>query len=133
MCSICKEVLVGFGVEHTEARCPLRNSRYCANCAKYGHLTTACPAMPSIYFREPAFLEQLIPHTMLKEFGITTMTPIVYNVQEKPQRLLEIKDNDKVIAAYLSARSIKASKGKTKRYALEEYAQLNNRRVIYIK
>lgn len=133
MCSICKTVLTNFGVEHTEARCPLRNSRYCSNCAKYGHLTGACPAMPSIMFREPAFLEQLICPSDLKEFGITTRTPIVYNVKEAPQRLLEIKDNDKVIGAYLAARKIRAPKGKTKRYALEEYAKLNNQRVIYVR
>jgi len=84
-------------------------------------------------FREPAFLEQLICPSDLKEFGITTRTPIVYTVKDKPQRLLEIKDNDKVIGAYLAARKIRAAKGKTKRHALEEYAKLNNQRLIYVK
>ena len=133
MCSICKDVLKDFGVDHTELRCPLRNSRYCSNCAKYGHLTASCPALPPIRFREPAFVEQLIPPSILKEFNITTLTPIPYSKREEPQSLLEIKDNDKVISTYLSARAIKAPKGCTKRHTLEEYAKLNNKRVIYIK
>ena len=93
MCSICKEVLQDFSILHTEALCPLRNSRYCSYCAQYGHLT---------------------------------------KIQDEPQQLLEIKDDDKVIAAYLSARSIKAQRGFTRRQSLEEYAKLNNKRVVYI-
>jgi hypothetical protein len=132
MCSICKEVLQDFGVEHTETLCPLRNSRYCSFCAQYGHLTKACPAKPSRMFREPAYLEQLIPHTVLKEYNITSKTAIKYKTPEEPQQLLEIKDDDKVISAYLLARSIKIQRGFTKKQALEEYAKLNNKRVIYI-
>ena len=132
MCNICKDTLQDFSIEHTEALCPLRNSRYCSYCAKYGHLTKSCPAKPSIMFREPAYLEQLIPPSELKEFNITTKTPIKYKVQDTPQQLLEIKDDDKVIAAYLSARSIKVPKGHTKRHTLEEHAKLSNKRVVYI-
>jgi hypothetical protein len=84
-------------------------------------------------FREPAYLEQLIPYSDLKEYNITSKTPIKYKTAEEPQQLLEIKDDDKVIGAYLSARSIKVQKGHTRRYTLEEYAKLNNKRVIYIQ
>jgi len=132
MCSICKEVLQDFEIIHTEALCPLRNSRYCSYCAQYGHLTKSCPAKPSKMFREPAYLEQLIPPSDLKEFNITTKTPIKYKTPDEPQQLLEIKDDDKVIAAYLAARSIKAQRGFTKRQSLEEYAKLQNKRVVYI-
>ena len=52
---------------------------------------------------------------------------------EEPQQLLEIKDDDRVIAAYLGARAIKVPKGFTKRHTLEEYAKLQNKRVIYIQ
>jgi hypothetical protein len=84
-------------------------------------------------FREPAYLEQLIPYSDLKEYNITTKTPIKYkHAIEEPQQLLEIKDDDKVITAYLLARSIKSQKGFTKRQTLEEYAKLNNKRVVYI-
>jgi hypothetical protein len=133
MCSICKPILGDFKVVHTESLCPLRNSRYCSNCAQYGHLTKSCPARPSILFREPAYLEQLIPPSECKEFGITTKTPIVYSKQEDPPQFLEIKDDDRVISAYLSARSIKIPKKHNKKYVLEEYATLQNKRVVYIK
>ena len=132
MCDICRETLQDFSLEHSESLCPLRNSRYCSYCAKYGHLTKMCPAKPSVMFREPAYLEQLIPPTELKEFNITSKTRIKCKVPEEPQQLLEIKDDDKVIAAYLAARSIKVQRGFTKRHTLEEYAKMNNKRVVYI-
>jgi hypothetical protein len=132
MCSICCNTLQDFSLVHSETLCPLRNSRYCSYCAQYGHLTKSCPAKPSRMFREPAYLEQLIPPSDLKEFNIISRTLIKYKTIEPAQQLLEIKDDDKVIAAYLSARSIKVLKGFTKRYTLEEYAKLNNKRVVYI-
>jgi len=133
MCSNCKDILEDFGIEHTVALCPLRNSWYCSYCAIYGHLTKSCPAKPSILFREPAYIEQLIPYSDLKEYNITTKTPIRTQLIEKEQRLLEIKDSDKVIAAYLAARSVKIQRGFTKRQTLEEYAKLENKRVVYIR
>jgi hypothetical protein len=133
MCSICKDTLPDFEMEHTELMCPLRNSRYCSNCAQYGHLTKKCAAKPSILFREPAYLEQLIAPSELKELGITTKTPIKYKASEDtPPELIEIKNDDKVFAAYLTARAFKIPKGYTKKRALEEYAKLNNKRVVYI-
>ena len=132
MCSICKETLQDFSIQHTDALCPLRNSRYCSYCAQYGHLTKSCPAKPKRMFREPVYLEQLIPYLDLKEYSITSKTPIVYKEIEEPQQLLEIKDNDKVITAWLNSRSIKVPKGHTKRHTLEEYAKLQNKRVVYI-
>ena len=133
MCNICKDILQDFGIDHVEAKCPLRNSRYCAYCAQYGHLTKSCPAKPSRMFREPAYLEQLIPPSDLKEYNITSKTPIKYKKIEEPQQLLEIKDEDRVIAAYLASRSVKIQRGFTKRQTLEEYAKLNNKRVVYIQ
>jgi hypothetical protein len=133
MCSNCTDILEDFDIEHTIALCPLRNSWYCSYCAIYGHLTKSCPAKPSILFREPAFIEQLIPYLDLKEYNITTKTPIRTQLIEKEQRLLEIKDSDKVIAAYLAARSVKIQRGFTKRQTLEEYAKLENKRVVYIR
>jgi uncharacterized membrane protein len=84
-------------------------------------------------FSEPAFLEQLIPPSILKEYNVTTLTPITTHKREEPQGILEIKDDNKVIAAYLSARSIKLVKKITKRHLLEEYAKLQNKRVVYVK
>jgi hypothetical protein len=136
MCSICKDILIDFAVEHENEpfKCPIRNGRYCSYCAKYGHLTASCPAPPSRSMREPIYVEQLIPPSELKIYNITSRTPISTSYQkEEPQQLLEIKDNDKVIAAYLSARSIKVSKGGVKRHVLEEYAKQQNKRLVYIQ
>ena len=133
MCSICKQTLLDFSIEHTESRCPLRNSRYCSTCAQYGHRTASCPDKTSPLFSEPAFVEQLIPPSILKEYNITTLTPLTPITRKESPKLLEIKDEDKVIAAYLAARSIKVLKGFTKRTTLEEYAKLQNKRVVYIK
>jgi hypothetical protein len=132
MCSICKPILKDVRISHSESVCPIRNSRYCSTCAQYGHLTASCPAKPSRYFTEPIFVEQLICPSDLKEFKITTRTPLPISIREEPQRLLEIHDNDKTIAAYLSARSIKG-KGSNKRRILEEYAESIHKRVVYIK
>jgi hypothetical protein len=95
-------------------------------------LTKSCPASPPLWAREPTFLEQLIPPSDLKRYHITTLTPIPSYKVEKPPQLLEIKDNDKAIAAYLSARSIKTIKGFTKRKMLEEYAKQQNKRIVFI-
>lgn len=133
MCSNCKDILEDFGIEHTVALCPLRNSWYCSYCAIYGHLTKSCPAKPSILFIKPAYIEQLIPYSDLKEYNITSKTPLKTLLFDQEQRLLEIKDNDKVIAVYLAARSVKIQRGFTKRQALEEYAKTENKRVVYIR
>jgi hypothetical protein len=133
MCDICSNILQDFSIQHTETLCPLRNSRYCSFCAQYGHLTKSCPAKPSKMFREPIYLEQLIPYSELKEYNITSKTPIKYKKSEESQQLLEIKDDDKSIGAYLTARSIKNQRGFTKRQTLEEYAKINNKRVVYIQ
>ena len=130
MCSICLKTFPDYGMKHTESLCPLRNSRYCSYCAKTGHLTTMCPAKP--LFIVPTYMEQLIPPSYLKKYNITSKTQLNY-ISVEPQRLLEIKDDDKVISAYLAARSIKIQKGDLKRHILEEYAQLNNKRLVYIK
>jgi len=132
MCSICKPILKNVKIEHSQSLCPIANSRYCSNCAQYGHLTKSCPAKPSRYFTEPVFVEQLIAPSDLREFHITSRTPLPITIREEPPQLLEIADNDKAIAAYLSARSIKG-KGSNKRRILEEYAESIGKRVVYIK
>lgn len=132
MCDICKDILIDFAIEHEPYTCPIRNSRYCAHCAQYGHLTKSCPAPPSLKAREPAYLEQLIDHSDLKAYRITSLTPLPSTRPEKAQQILEIKDNDKVIAAYLAARSIKVLKGFTKRRMLEEYAKQQHKRIVFV-
>ena len=129
MCTICKDTLKWSGVTHIIENCPLRKSWYCSYCAKTGHLTKMCTAKPR--FRKPTFMEQLIPPSDLKIYNITSKTPLHYTLEE-PQQLLEIKNDDKAIVAYLAARSIKVGV-KDKRHKLEEYAKLNNKRLVYIE
>ena len=137
MCSICKPILVDFSAKHGEAHCPLRTSSYCSHCADYGHLTKNCPAKPSRLFTEPIYVEQLLSPSDLEEYNITSRTLLPKRIKEDPPQLLEVEDNDKVIAAYLAARSIKlqkkSSKKLTLRYTLEEHAKLNKMRVVYVK
>lgn len=130
MCKLCQDVLGDLALPHEESKCPLQKSYYCSTCAKYGHLIDKCPAKPSARFTEPCFVEQLIPPSMMKEYNITTRTPIPLKKADVTPRLLEIKDDDRVVAAYLAAHSIKS---KNKRHALEEYAKQQNMRVVYIK
>jgi hypothetical protein len=77
-------------------------------------------------------MEQLIAPTELKKYNITSRTPILHAEQEIPRQLLEIKDDDKVIAAYLTSMALKVPKGFTKKQALEEFAKNKNKRVVYI-
>ena len=133
MCSLCSTTLKGFGIPHAESVCPLRNSLYCSTCARYGHSLNDCYAKPSRFFTEPAFVEQLLNPSDLKRYNITTQTPLPPHPKEEPPRYLEIQDNDRVIAAYLAARSFKIQKGFTKKQALEEYAKGERMRVLYIR
>ena len=144
MCSICRPILVDFSAKHGEAHCPLRTSSYCSYCADYGHLTKNCPAKPSRLFTEPIYVEQLLSPSDREEYKITSRTLLPKQIKEDPPQLLEVEDNDKVIAAYLAARSIKlqqkpsknrkiSSKTLTLRYTLEEHAKLNKMRVVYVK
>jgi predicted RNase H-like nuclease (RuvC/YqgF family) len=130
MCSICKEKYSDFDIPHSEASCPFRTSRYCSYCAKYGHLTKSCPARPSHSFTEPAFKE-VLSGTGLKE--IVSKTPIKGLPKDKPQSLLHIKDDDKIISQFLRDKGIKASRQlKENRQLLEEYAKLEGNRLIYL-
>jgi hypothetical protein len=131
MCSICNISFPDFTIEHSEINCPFRNSRYCSYCASYGHLTKSCPAKPLKKFREPCYVEQLIPLSVLEEKNITSKT--VINYKEEPQRILFIKDNKKQIKEYLKSVSFKMSCNTEKeaKQAIEEYAKQTNQRVVY--
>ena len=90
MCTNCNHLNIDFEVEHTETMCPLRNSFYCSNCASYGHLFKSCPSKPSIMFREPVYLEQLISPSDLKKYNINSVTPLQYKAVDEPRRIIEI-------------------------------------------
>lgn len=134
MCSICKDVLIQFELEHTEARCPLAASLYCSSCACFGHLTRNCRAKPSKRYTQPVYVEQLIGVNDLLEFGIRTKTPLPVQKEEEPiPQLLEIKDTDSAITTFLTSKGIKAGKKSMLRIQLENYAKTEKLRVIYQK
>lgn len=133
MCSICKPILKDFKIAHNVEVCPLRNSRYCSYCSTYGHLTKDCPSKPLKKYIEPRYVEHLIPSYDHKKGNSTTRTSIHRHISDESQPILEIKDDDRVIAAYLAARSIKVTKSRNKKHSLEEYAKTQNKKVIYIK
>jgi hypothetical protein len=132
MCSICKDILVHFAIEHTEARCPLGGGSYCSHCATFGHLTTECKSRPSARYTKPIYMEQLIGPIDLIEFGIRTKTPLPsYSVEEVPPQEITVKDNDQAISAYLVSKGMKPGKKSGLRSQLETYAKTEKMRVVY--
>ena len=93
MCSICKEVLTGLDIVHEELRCPLRLSRYCYLCARYGHQHTSCPVTQDrllhIQNTDQAIKEFLLKHNikcgknnkrLLTEYADANRMRIVYTL-----------------------------------------------------
>jgi hypothetical protein len=98
---------------------------------------TTCPAAPSTFYTEPCYVEQLIPSSLLKQYNITTQTllPKATLPVASTQGILEIKDDDKVIRAFLVARGQIGPRTENStmiRDALMKYAKAENKRLIYI-
>ena len=130
-CDFCVKILKDMIKPHAPADCPLRSSYYCSTCAKTGHLFKDCPAKPQAIYTQPSYLEQLIPPSELLEFKITSKTPIDVKKREFKQLIIEIKDSDASIKSYLALRGIKVKEGF--KAALESYAKVKNRRIVYKK
>jgi hypothetical protein len=82
-------------------------------------------------------VEQLIPCGLLKQYNITTQTllPTVKSPVESTRGFLEIKDDDRVIRAFLVARGQIGPRTENStmiRDALMKYAKAENKRLIYI-
>lgn len=80
-------------------------------------------------------MEQLIGVNDLIEFGIRTTTPLpgVSHEKEENPHLLEIKDNEQTISAFLTSKGIKPGKKGLLRFQLEQYAKGELLRVVYQK
>lgn len=105
MCSRCVDKISTFYVKHKEAKCPLYASYYCGLCAKYGHLQATCPRQKSVLSKKLVVAEEAVE-------------------VEGPKEVLEIKDDNQVIAAFLAARGLPVSKKAAEnRETLEEYAE----------
>ncbi len=55
---------------------------FCPNCNMYGHYLSQCQDMEMLENAQPKYLEQLIPHTRISQYGITTLTPLPSNMHE---------------------------------------------------
>jgi len=123
MCSICKKLLTGFSIAHTEVDCPLQKSYYCTGCARYGHHTSTCPAMPMWKYREPVYEEQLKP-----DATANTRTLLPIPVTKEPN-YVRIKNTDESIKEFLTAQGIKFKRNF--RRILNDYANLKHVRIVY--
>jgi len=103
MCDICKAVLGKNVKKHEKHQCPLKKASYCCYCSCYGHTPRFCNKDTT--YREPQFLEQLIPSCVLEEFGITTSTQFTYTstMRPKPKEVLDYIDEPKAIRSLLQA------------------------------
>ena len=72
----CWSTLKGLVKAHEPAFCPLKKGYYCGICAVYGHSPNSCPDSITHLYRQPMFVEQLIPPSVLEEYGITSRTPL---------------------------------------------------------
>ena len=83
---------------------------YCGLCASYGHTQSSCPDILRQAYREPQYLEQLVPPSLLETYGITSRTilpgcPILH---VKPaDHLMEITETDEALRVALTAAGVK--------------------------
>jgi hypothetical protein len=75
-CTACRATLGRLVKPHSPDTCPLLRGSYCGICACFGHSTTNCPDSQVAAFRQPQFLEQLIPSSLLEQYDLTSRTPI---------------------------------------------------------
>lgn len=81
MCDRCRSILVGYSRKHTPDECPLLDVAYCPNCNMYGHYLSQCKDMEMLENAQPKYLEQLIPHTRIAQYGIHSLTPLPSNIR----------------------------------------------------
>ncbi len=106
ICTQCRPILGRLTKRHTPDACPLLKGSYCGMCASYGHSPATCPDKTTRQFREPQFLEQLIPHTLLEQYNVATATPL-YSGRLTPapvvESILEIPETDEALRAAVLA------------------------------
>ena len=120
--------------------------RYCGMCALYGHSPADCPDSHSAVYREPHFVEQLVPPSLLAEFGITSRTPLNgIRIEELPQKcLMVVPETEEAIRAAIVAAGEKPMicQGKGKREKkemnenkkkLQKIADAAGKKLVYAK
>ena len=140
MCENCIKILGKCVAPHYKYpdKCPLKTASYCCLCASYGHSVRNCKS--DITFREPQFLEQLIPPSLLEENGIITNTLIDSSKPKvsMPRPLkptIDVMNNPKAIRVLLKSMDIlpkKEERDKSKyKKQLNKVAKERDENVVY--
>lgn len=135
MCSKCREIYKGIPVEpHTIATCPVMKSYYCSFCQSYGHLSKDCGDWETRVHREPFFVEQLISPKHLKEYNITTLTPLPTVISALVyDSVWEVEDNDRMIRQLLmNAQKPISGKSKENRKRLQSLATERGKKLVFL-
>jgi len=123
----------------------MRQVRYCGMCGVYGHNQQRCPDQGAMVEREPLYIEQLIPSSLIVDYNIQSKTPLttkpVLRMPEKP--IWEVSDNEEAIRAALSANGEKPmicqQKGRMNKaeitenkIRLQKLAEIYGRRLVFL-
>ena len=123
-------------MQHKISDCPLLRSSYCSICCSYGHLTDDCPDCEVLQHRQPEFMEQLVPPSVLQHYKITSRTPLPSTDVSKSYRfeaVLEIEESDKAIRQVLMNYDIQPSgRMKENRRLLKQLADELGRKLVYL-
>jgi len=131
-CKACRATLGSLVKRHTADRCPLIAGSYCGLCASYGHSPYNCPDTTSRAYREPHYIEQLVPASVLEELNIRTMTLIpgcpVSKLPEE-ERVWEVLETDEGLRAALTNLGVKPMRCQEKGKKEAKEIQENKRRL----
>jgi len=140
MCENCIKVLGKCVAPHYKYpdKCPLKTASYCCLCASYGHSVRDCKQDRT--YREPQFLEQLIPPSLLEENGIITNTPIdgskrIVSMPQPMTPTIDVMNNPKAIRVLLKSmdnlpKKEERDKSKYKKH-LNKVAKERGENVVY--
>lgn len=152
VCSHCKSFFGSLARRHQVEACPLKRGSYCGLCATYGHSPAECPDVALDPFREPQFVEQLVPSSLLEMWGIESRTPLssaatisaaaAAAVTQK-EYYMEVPETDEALRAALTAAGVKPmicqEKGKKRKTELQEnkrrlqkVAEAHGRKLIFV-
>jgi hypothetical protein len=114
----------------------------------YGHYLSQCKDMEMLENAQPKYIEQLLPHTRISQYGIHTLTPLPSNLQGEESLSSQQwypANHDAVLSVRYEADEIKSTlhkykvefneKGKKEDNALllEKLAKRLGRRLVWAK
>lgn len=134
MCTKCQDILKGFQLIHSVADCPLVQTSYCGACASRGHSTSECPDPQIWKHREPEYLEQLLPVSIMTQYNITTKTPLPTRQWTRMQQpIMEVKDDDVHVRAILRNHDKQISgRDKENRVRLQKLADELGQKLVFV-